>query len=311
MPSPSSNYTQWPVLPFDDIKNTCTTLHLWTQIVGKIRLVQTPWTNHSWHVPLYLTSNGLTTSPIPHKQTIFEIRFDFLQQALIIERIDGQKSTIPLEAQPTSAFYHEIMKQLNDLGIPVNIYTTPSEIPNAIPFDKDDEPREYDQYWAKQFWLTLMQADRVFKEFRSRFIGKCSPVHFFWGSFDLAVTRFSGREAPPHPGGIPNFPDWVAQEAYSHEVSSAGFWPGGSGIEYPLFYSYAYPAAEEFKDVRISTPGALYSQELGEFILPYPNLLKSKDPDRLLMGFLQETYEAAAVTAGWDRTKLEKEFGPA
>ncbi|GJM29402.1 MAG: hypothetical protein DHS20C17_20370 [Cyclobacteriaceae bacterium] len=304
-----NNYSHhWPEIPYHEISATCSTLHLVSQIIGKIRLVQTPWTNHSWHVPLYLTSNGLTTSPIPHSQAIFEINLNFINHHISIEKITGESRIIPLKSQSISEYYQQIMQGLDDLEIPVSIYTTPSEIPDTIPFEKDQQSREYQAVWANKFWSALIQIDSVFKDFRSGFIGKCSPVHFFWGSFDLAVTRFSGREAPAHPGGIPNFPDWVAREAYSHEVSSGGFWPGGSGVEYPLFYSYAYPAPNGFKDAQVLTPGAYYSDQLGEFVLPYEKVLDSDSPYQTLFSFLQETYNIAATTGNWDRGKLEKNF---
>ncbi len=300
--------TNWPELPYKDIRSTCESLHLVSQIIGKIRLVQMPWTNHSWHVPLYLTANGLTTSPVPHANSVFEISINLIKHHILIEKIDGESRVIPLKSQSISTYYQQIMTGLKELNIPVSIYTTPSEIPEAIPFEEDQQPREYHPDWANKFWTALIQIDCIFKNFRSRFIGKCSPVHFFWGSFDLAVTRFSGREAPAHPGGIPNFPDWVAREAYSHEVSSAGFWPGGNGFDYPLFYSYAYPSPEGFKDAKLSTPGAFFADQLGEYVLPYSELLLSDDPEELLLEFLQETYEVAANNGDWDRKNLEKNF---
>jgi hypothetical protein len=302
-----STREQWPELPFGDLRDTCTTLHLWTQVVGKIRLVQTPWTNHSWHVPLYVTVRGLTTSPIPYGGRCFEIDFDFLEQQLLIRTSDAGDRAIPLTARPVAEFYREVFDALAELQIRVKIHTTPNEIADAIPFERDAAPRRWDPEYATRFWKALVQIDRVFKEFRSHFIGKCSPVHFFWGSFDLAVTRFSGREAPSHPGGVPNFPDWVAREAYSHEVSSAGFWPGGAGVEYPAFYSYAYPAPEGFSQAIVRPSGAFFAKKLGEFILPYSEVRVAESPDETLLEFLQSTYEVAAERGHWDRAKLERE----
>src|SRR2546423_3061437 len=241
----------WPSLPFAEWKETASTLQMWTQIAGKIRLTLSPWTNHSWHVTLYVTARGLTTSPIPHGLATFEIRFDFIDHQLRILKSDGARRMIELKAQSVAKFYEAVMKALRDLELPVTINTMPNEIENPIPFNKDEEHRSYDREYANRFWRVLVQSDRVFKEFRSRFCGKCSPVHFFWGSFDLAVTRFSGRPAPPHPGGVPHLPDAVVREAYSHEVSSAGFWPGSGAIEYPAFYSYAYPVPKGFSDARV------------------------------------------------------------
>jgi hypothetical protein len=312
MPIPNrSTGSQWPELPYAQGRETWSTLHLWTQVVGKVRLVQTPWVNHSWHVPLYVTVRGLTTSPIPYDGRTLEIEFDLLAHRLTMRADDGAERTIPLVAQPVAEFYHVVMQELVALGMPVHIHTTPNEIADAIPFERDVAPRRYDAEYATRLWRALLQIDRVLKEFRARFIGKCSPVHFFWGSFDLAVTRFSGREAPPHPGGVPNFPDWVAREAYSHEVSSAGFWPGGGAIEHPAFYSYAYPAPAGFAGARVEPAGAFYSAALGEFILPYDAVRSAASPDEALLAFLQSTYEAAADLAGWPRTALERNLVPA
>jgi len=305
-----SKTSDWPELPYAKWADTATTLHLWTQIVGKIRLTQTPWTNHSWHVPLYLTTRGLTTSPIPHGGRVFEMEFDFLDHQLLIRTIEGHRRGIPLEPRTVSDFYGAVFDSLRALDLDIRIHTTPSEIPDGIPFDRDTEHASYEREYATRFWRTLVQADRVFKEFRSRFIGKCSPVHFFWGSFDLAVTRFSGREAPPHPGGVPNFPDWVAREAYSHEVSSAGFWPGGGGVD-AAFYSYAYPAPDGFAKCEVGPGGAFWSEELGEFLLPYEDVRRAASPDEPLLEFLQSTYDAAADLAAWDRAALERRLPPA
>jgi hypothetical protein len=305
-----SGSSDWPDLPFKDWSDTAATLHLWTQVAGKIRLVQTPWTNHSWHVPLYVTARGLSTSPIPYGSTAFEIAFDFLDQQLVIQSIDGRRRLVPLESGSVSDFYAAVLGNLAALDLDVRIHTTPNEVPEAVPFEKDTRQRRYDPVYATRFWRALVQIDRVFKEFRGRFIGKCSPVHFFWGSFDLAVTRFSGREAPPHAGGVPNLPDWVAREAYSHEVSSAGFWPGGSGIDHPAFYSYAYPAPDGFSKRRVRPAAASWSTQLGEFLLPYDAVRTASSPDDVLLDFLQSTYEAAAECADWDRRALERDLVP-
>ncbi len=308
MPQPNrSQKADWPDIPFGGLQDTCTTLHLWSQVVGKVRLVCTPWTNHSWHVPLYVTCRGLTTSPVPYGGRSFEIEFDLLEHKLRIFTSDGADMSVPLASRPVAEFYREVMRALDELRLPVKIHTTPSEIAEAVPFERDTRPRLYDRDQATRFWRALMQIDRVFKEFRSHFIGKCSPVHFFWGSFDLAVTRFSGHKAPPHPGGVPNFPDWVAREAYSHEVSSAGFWPGGGGIEYPAFYSYAYPTPEGFAEAEVRPASAAWSKQLGEFILAYDEVRTATSPDELLLAFLQSTYEAAAEHAHWNRAALERD----
>jgi len=306
-----STSAQWPELSYAAGHDTWTTLHLWAQVVGKVRLVQAPWTNHSWHVPLYVTVRGLTTSPIPYGGRTLEIDFDLIAHRLVLRTDDGAERMLPLAAQPVASFYAAVMAQLADLKMPLHIHTTPNEIADAVPFEQDTAPRRYEPEQATRLWQGLLQMDRVFKEFRARFIGKCSPVHFFWGSFDLAVTRFSGREAPPHPGGVPNFPDWVAREAYSHEVSSAGFWPGGGPVEYPAFYSYAYPAPEGFAAAKVGPAAASFSTALGEFLLPYDAVRTATSPDETLLEFLQSTYEAAANLAKWPRAALERKLGPA
>lgn len=304
------NIDPWPSLPLNEWKDTAATLHMWTQIIGKIRLSQTPWINHSWHVTLYVTSRGLTSSPIPYGLKTFQIDFDFIDHKLVIETSDGNVRLLDLRPRTVADFYSQVMSSLKSLGIDVAIHTTPNEIPDPIPFEEDHKNASYDADYANRFWRVLVQTDRIFKEFRARFIGKCSPVHFFWGSFDLAVTRFSGRTAPPHPGGVPHMPDVVAREAYSHEVSSCGFWPGGGAIDYPAYYAYAYPTPEGFKDYKIKPKGAFYSNDLGEFLLPYDEVRASDDPDAALLGFLQSTYEAAADLAKWDRAALERDKLP-
>lgn len=295
----------WPSLPFESWSDTCATLHMWTQIVGKIRLVQSPWINHSWHVTLYVTSRGLTTSPIPFGARTCEIEFDFLSHELVIRASDGRLGKLPLKAQSVAEFYQSLMREMERLDLHVDIYKKPNEVPDPIRFDQDESHRAYDPEYANRFWRILVQADRVLKEFRARFVGKCSPVHLFWGALDLAVTRFSGRKAPQHPGGIPNLPDWVTREAYSHEVSSCGFWPGGGAIAYPAFYSYAYPEPAGFAEARVKPDAAFYSADLREFILPYDAVRQSEAPDSTLLEFLQSTYEAAANLAKWDRSSLE------
>jgi Family of unknown function (DUF5996) len=299
----------WPALPYDDWKDSCTTLHLWTQIVGKIRLAQTPWVNHSWHVTLYVTPRGLTTSPIPYDGRAFQIDFDFIDHALLIQTSDGEERRLALEPRAVAEFHAALMATLAELDIRVRINGSPNEISNPIPFREDRAHTAYDPDYAQRFWRVLLQADRVFKQFRARYLGKVSPVHFFWGSFDHVVTRFSGRRAPPHPGGIPHLPDAVTRDAYSHEVSSAGFWPGGGAIDYPAFYSYAYPTPAGFAATPVRPEAAFFHQQLGEFILPYDAVRTAEAPDTALLEFLQTTYEAAANDANWDRTALE--YGPA
>jgi hypothetical protein len=295
----------WPDLPYAAWKDTYATLHLWTQIVGKIRLAQTPWLNHSWHVVLYVSARGLTTSPIPFGDRTFQLDFDFLDHVLRASTSDGAQKEVTLFPRPVADFHADVMRSLAELGIEVRINELPNEIPDAIRFSEDHVHASYDRGYAERHWRVLLQVNRVLHAFRTSFIGKCSPVHFFWGSFDLAVTRFSGRRAPLHPGGVPNLPDAVAQEAYSHEVSSAGFWPGSAGVEYPAFYSYAYPEAPGFSSAPVRPKEAFYSEGLREYILPYEVVHSAPDPDRLLMDFLTSTYEAAASTGKWDRAALE------
>jgi hypothetical protein len=298
---------RWPALPFQEWKDTYETLHMWTQIVGKIRLVQTPWTNHSWHAPLYVTARGLTTSPIPYGARSFQIDFDFIDHKLLIEASSGEVRELALVPRPVAEFYRELFAELAALGLGVKIHTTPNEVVNAIPFENDYEHASYDADQANRFWRALSHADRIFKQFRARFIGKNSPVHFFWGSFDLAVTRFSGRRAPEHKGGVPNLPDWVVREAYSHEVSSCGFWPGSEQVPQAVFYAYAYPEPPGFRTAKVGPVGAAYNSELGEFTLPYDEVRKSATPDLALLEFLQSSYEAAADYGEWDRAALERE----
>jgi hypothetical protein len=294
----------WPALPFAEWKETCGTLHMWTQIVGKVRLALAPWTNHSWHVALYLTARGLTTSPIPFGTRVFEIRFDFVAHELRLLVSDGESKVIPLAPQTVAQFYHAVTGALRELGIEVQIGMTPNEVEDATPFDQDHKHAAYDPEYANRFWRVLLQSDRVFKEFRADFCGKCSPVHFFWGSFDLAVTRFSGRPAPPHPGGVPHLPDAVAREAYSHEVSSLGFWPGSATMPEPIYYSYAYPAPKGFADAKVQPAAASYDPQLKEFVLPYDAVRQSAKPDQTLLEFARSTYDAASTLGKWDRDAL-------
>ncbi|MDX1567577.1 MAG: DUF5996 family protein, partial [Longimicrobiales bacterium] len=284
------------------------TLHMWTQVVGKIRLMQAPLVNHWWEVPLYLTSRGLTTSPIPHGSRTFDIDFDFFEHRLDVRTSDGASESLALSSRSVAAFYEEIRGILERLDVPVEIRPRPVEIEEAIPFDEDEEHQTYDPDAAHRFWKALLQVDRVLKRYRENFIGKTSPVHFFWGSFDHAVTRFSGRPAPPHPGGIPNFPDWAVREAYSHEVHSVGFWPG-KGLGEAAFYAYAYPEPDGFSEVAVAPDGAYYHADLREFVLPYEAVRTSRDPDSAVLDFAQSTYDAAATLGGWNRKELEREPG--
>ncbi|MFZ0071426.1 MAG: DUF5996 family protein [Xanthobacteraceae bacterium] len=305
----TANQKYWPELPYTAWRDTCATLQLWTQIVGKIRLSLTPWLNHSWQVTLYVTARGLTTTPINDGERALEIAFDFVDHVLRIDTSDGRQLKVPLRAQPVAEFFTAIKAALAEAGVHVDIDETPNELVDPIRFSEDRVHAAYDADYAQRFWRVLLQCDRVFKLFRTGFIGKASPVHFFWGSFDFAVTRFSGRRAPLHPGGIPHLPDAVTREAYSHEVSSAGFWPGGGAIDYAAFYSYAYPTPDGFGKSRVRPAAAFFSQELGEFLLPYDAVRTAADPDALLLEFLQSTYEAAANLAHWDRAALECPLG--
>ena len=298
----------WPDLTYSAWSETLATLHLWTQIVGKIRLTLTPWLNHSWHAPLYVTARGLGTSPIPIGAEIFEIEFDFVGHRLAVRTSRGAERSLPLRPQSVADFYRATIDLLASMGVAVAIKETPNEVPNPIRFSEDRIHASYDAAAAHRFWRALVQADRIFKLFRSGFLGKASPVHFFWGSFDLAVTRFSGRRAPLHPGGVPGLPDAVVREAYSHEVSSAGFWPGAEAFPRAAFYSYAYPEPAGFR-ARPVAPGSYFDTTLGEFILPYDTVAQAGQPDALLLDFLSTTYVAAAETGGWDRAALECPLG--
>jgi hypothetical protein len=297
--------TAWPELPIAGWRETYDTLHLWTQVVGKVRYARSPWLNHSWHVALYVTARGLTTSPIPDGMRTFQIDFDFIDHVLRISSSDGAQRQFALSGQSVASFYESVMVALAELGIPIEIDQMPNELPDPIRFSQDTRHASYDPDAVQRFFRILVNADRVFKQFRTGFLGKASPVHFFWGSFDLTVTRFSGRGAPRHPGGVPNLPDAVACEAYSHEESSAGFWPGSGAIDYPAFYSYAYPEPPGYRTAKVRPDAAFFSEALGEFILPYDAVRTADDPDRALLEFLQSSYEAAANAGRWDRDALE------
>jgi hypothetical protein len=294
----------WPALPYEAWRDTCETLHLWTQVVGKVRLAQTPWLNHSWHVPLYVSARGLTTSLIPFPRNDVEIEFDFVDHALAIRASDGGHERLALRPQTVADFHARVLDALTKLGLPVTITELPCEIPNAVPFSQDRVHAAYDAQHAHRFWRALRKVDRVFKYFRTGFLGKSSPVHFFWGSFDLAVTRFTGRRAPTFNGSAPGVDVRVMQEAYSHEVSSAGFWPGGNGVD-ASFYSYAYPVLPGFRQARVRPDAARYDEALGEFLLPYEAVRTATDPEAMLLDFLDSTYAAAASDAAWDRGSLE------
>jgi hypothetical protein len=312
MNDPRNDHTggrrDWPALPYDAWAETCSALHLWSQIVGKYRFAHTPWVNHSWHATLYVTPRGLTTGAVPDDDGVVTLSFDFHEHALVGETRDARAS-FPLEAMSVADFLERTTRLVRQLGGRMDIHAAPNEIPDGIPFAEDTARRPYDREAVRRFHDALVQIDRVFTRFRTGFLGKTSPVHLFWGSFDLAVTRFSGRRAPLHPGNIPALPDAVTQEAYSHEVSSAGFWPGGGGVDEPMFYSYAYPVPDGFADRPVEPAAARFDRQLGEFVLPYEAVRTSADPEGELMRFLQSTYTAAADLAGWDRSVLECEIG--
>jgi len=297
LPNPHS----WPELPLAAWQETYATLHMWTQVVGKVRLALSPRVNHWWEVPLYVNARGLTTSAIPYGSGIFEVQFDFIDHKLTIQTSWGSTKALALKPQSVAAFYSEFMATLKSLGIEVRIWPMPVEIPSPIPFETDTQHSSYDPEYAHRFWQILILCDIIFKEFRARFIGKDSPVHFFWGSFDLAVTRFSGRRAPPRPDA-----DSITREAYSHEVISAGFWPGGGEIKGPAFYAYAAPEPPGFAQQVVKPPAAFYHPQLHEFLLMYDDVRQSASPREALLSFLQSTYEAGANLAHWDRKELEK-----
>lgn len=297
----------WPDLPLRDWIETRDTLHLWLQIVGKIRLAMTPPVNHSWHSTLYVTAHGLTTGTIPHGRREFQIDLDFIDHRLVIQSSDGGTGGFALAPQSVAVFYARLMKELERMALPVRIVGKPNELPDPIlPFADDETHASYDPDPVNRFWRILVQTDRVMKEFRARFIGKCSPVHLFWGAMDLAVSRFSGQTAPVHPGGIPNLPDRVTREAYSHEVSSCGFWSGTAPVDYAAYYAYAYPEPPGFAAAPVGPDGAFYSSDFHEFVLPYDRVRASANPDQALLEFFQSAYAAAADRAGWDRRGLER-----
>jgi hypothetical protein len=299
--------SQWPDLPFEAWRETCETLILWTQIVGKVRIACTPLINHWWNATFDVSSRGLIAPAMPHRGRTFDIIFDFVEHRLRIVASDGRSEALALEPMTVADFYAAVMAALHRLDLDVHIWTMPSEIEGAIAFEQDRTHAQYDRVYVEKFWRALVQVNRVFTEFRARFIGKVSPVHFFWGGLDLAVTRFSGRTAPPLKGETPNVAKWVMDEAYSHEVSSCGFWPGNGGYGRAAFYVYAYPEPANYGATRLRTAQAAYDEKLGQFILPYDAVRLARDPDTLLLGFLQETYEAAAELAKWDRKALERQ----
>ena len=297
-------------MPLEAWKPTYETLHRWTQIVGKIRLSLTPWTNHSWHATLYVTARGLTTSPIPWRDRTFQIDFDFIDHRLVIRCSDGAERSIPLGAMSVAEFHGELFARLEELDIRPRIFGRPNEMPDDTPFVDDREHRSYDPTAVHRFFLVLSSADSVLKEFRTRFVGKSSPVHLFWGSFDLAVTRFSGRPAPVHPGGFPHLPDRVTREAYSHEESSVGWWPGGGLLDYPAFYAYAYPEPPGYAAAPVLPASAFYDSTAREFFLPYDAVRAAPDPRADVLEFCRTTYEAAVTAGKWDRAALDPTFGP-
>ncbi|QEY33038.1 hypothetical protein EVJ50_13170 [Synechococcus sp. RSCCF101] len=300
----------WPELSYRRHRDTYDTVHLWTQIVGKIRLALTPWLNHSWHVPLYVSATGLTTSLITHHEQGFEIRFDFIDHRLWLHSSSGAHQSFALEPMSVATFYRRTMEALAQLGLQPAITPTPVELPDPVlPLPSDEEHASYDAAAMTRLFQALLQSHRVLTLFRSRFLGKASPVHFFWGAFDLAATRFSGRPAPLHPGGSPHCADWIMQEAYSHEVCSAGFWPG-AGLGEAAFYAYAYPEPTGFSAWPVEPAPATYNTSLGEFILPYEAVRCSADPDATLLRFLESTYAGAATLADWDRQALERAESP-
>ncbi len=300
-PPSASDYDLPPAVPFDNWKDTLATVHMWTQIVGKMRLKLCPLVNHYWNVPFYMTARGMTTGAMPYDRGTVEVRFDFIDHRLLIETSEGRSAVLALKPQSVAQFYKNFMTTLADLGVTLKIWTTPCEIPDPIPFEKDNVHAAYDPKAVNDFWRMLVWVDPVLQEFRAGFIGKVSPVHFFWGSFDLAVTRFSGRRAPERRGADP-----ITREAYSHEVSSAGFWPGGGGIKGPAFYSYAAPEPAGFADRKIRPSAAFYHPQMKEFLLMYDDVRTADSPKTALMEFLQSTYDAAADLGQWDRKALER-----
>ncbi len=301
--------TFWPDIPYQRWAPTGASLHMWVQIVGKFRLALTPWINHSWQAAFYVNARGLTTSLVPGPKVGFEAVFDLVDHALVVLTTDGRTERVPLEPMPVAEFHRRFIGILDRIGAPTDLHGAPNEVADPVPFAQQTDPGAYDRDVAHDFWQALVSIDSVFKRFRTGFLGKTSPVHLFWGSFDMAVTRFSGRPAPLHPGGVPALPDDVTREAYSHEVSSAGFWPGGGGTDYPAFYAYAYPTPAGYSAARVSPAAARFDDGLGEFLLPYDAVRTAPDPETALMAFLQSTYAAAADCAGWDRAALDSDLG--
>ena len=301
----SGSMSTWPEIPYARWQPTGASLHMWAQIVGKFRLALTPWINHSWHATFYVTGRGLTTSPIPGAGVDYDLTFDFIDHCLVMDVTDGRREILALEPMSVATFHERFLSLLDKLGAPTDLHHSPNEVADPIPFRRQSDPGEYDPAAARDFWRALVAIDRVFKQFRTGFLGKVSPAHFFWGSFDFAVTRFSGRPAPRHPGGVPALPDPVTWEAYSHEVSSAGFWPGGGGIDEAAFYSYAYPTPEGFGAAAVAPGDAYFHKDLGEFLLPYEAVRRAADPEAALLAFLTTSYEAAADLGAWDRAALE------
>jgi hypothetical protein len=308
MESEQGRSESWPELPYGEWRDTCATFHMWLQIVGKVRTALAPWTNHQWHVTLHLTSRGFTTRPIFYDAGAFQLDVDVVDHVLKISTSNGREGRVVLEPRTVADFYRALLGELESLGIAVRIHGLPNEVPDPLPFADNERDRSYDGEYVNRFWRVLLSSAGVFDEFRGDFIGKCSPVHFFWGGMDLAVTRFSGRGAPEHPGGIPNLPDWITREAYSHEVSSAGFWPGGDSHPHPMYYSYAYPSPEGFSGVEVGPASAKWHGDLSEFVLPYDDVRQAAKPEQEVRTFLQSTYEAAANLGEWDRGALE--WGP-
>ena len=297
--------TPWPQIPFGAWRETCDALHLSAQVLGKYRLAHTPWLNHSWHATLYVTASGLTTSPVPDGPGAIDLTLDLVEHTVVGRASDGRSARFNLGPGSVADFHQRTLELVRWIGGTPTLDPHPNEVPGAIPFPEDQAPRPYDSDAVRRFFDALVQVDRVFKQFRTSFLGKSTPVHLFWGSFDLAVTRFSGRPAPRHPGGVPGLPDAVTREAYSHEVSSAGFWPGGMGVDEAAFYSYAYPTPEGFGSARVAPADARFDPKLGEFILPYEAVRTAKDPEATLLDFLRTTYDAAATLGRWDRVALE------
>lgn len=296
---------RWPALPYEAGRGTLATLQMWLQIVGKLRVAYVPWVNHQWHVTLHLTSRGLTSRPIPFRGSTFQIDFDFVDHRLLITHGEGGEGAVALKARSVADFYRDLFEKLKALGIPASIHGTPNEVPDPIPFHRNERDGEYDSEFANRWWRVLRSSGLVMEDFRGDFIGKSSPVHFFWGAMDLAVTRFSGKKAPEHPGGIPHLPDRVTREAYSHEVSSVGFWAGGDTNPHPIFYAYAYPSPPGFSEAKVTPEAAHWHSELMEFVLPYDAVRRAASPDDALRTFLDSTYAAAAELGGWDRNALE------